>query len=1217
MTHASPKPLRNVNLEDKFSKGPTRAYMSGIDALVRLPLLQQEIDTAAGLNTGGFISGYRGSPLGGLDQALWAAKEQLDSRNIKFNPGINEELAATSVWGSQQLGIVSDSNYDGVFGMWYGKGPGVDRSMDVIKHANAFGTSPNGGVLAIAGDDHACKSSTLPHQSEHMFMGASVPVLAPSNVQEVLDFGIYGWAMSRFSGCWVALKAITDNMDSAMGVEIDPARYPIVLPPQEVISPDGMHARWPDPPLDQERRLNLYKIYAARLFASINGLNHIALDAQKPVLGIVTSGKAYLDVMEALRSLGIDEKQANASGIRVLKVGMPWPLDPEIIQVFAQDVKEILVIEEKRSVIEDQLTSQLYNHGGKTRPKIYGEFDHKGESLLSNTGELDPDVVAQAIASRMERLGGLLPRAGSFKPKQPKATTAVPARTPHFCSGCPHNRSTRVPEGSVAMGGIGCHYMATWMPDRDTRTFTQMGGEGAAWIGQSDFSSRNHVFQNLGDGTYFHSGSLAIRAAVASKVNITYKILFNEAVAMTGGQAIDGSLSLTDLLNQIRAEGVRHIAVVSEELSSHELPDFVEVWKRRDYDALQRRFAQVEGTSVIVYQQLCATEKRRRQKRQLLPKPQTKVFIHPELCEGCGDCGRQSNCLSIQPLETELGTKRVIDQHSCNTDLSCIEGFCPSFITLPADAPSNPIKANAEDLTAPLPLFDPLPLPKVASLASPWCGLVAGIGGTGVLTVNSLLAMAAHIEGKGFATMNQTGLAQKYGSVVSHIKIAKSQKDIHAVRVKSKQAKLLLACDALVAASPDTLEKLSGDCHAVLNTQVTEPRDFLYSGVPLASSVSDDKSTSSTNVVLTSNTSRSSRHGSSDFDIACGAENDHFDKRSEPEKRIQEAIHNASNGIDESNSSTNTRDGVDAMDATALATTLTGEAIGANLFLVGVACQKGLLPISPEAIERAIEVNGVSISLNKNAFTWGRRFVHQPEKVLSLLPAKGPERLVALDDVIADRRERLVHYQSERYAVLYLERMQNAKDQLSHLPDADALLSDIARQLYRLMALKDEYEVARLLTSPNCSDGVVNTTFARASFYFAPPLISRWLARDGVPRKIRVGAWARYPLKALASLKFLRGTVFDPFAFSQERRAERAELVDYLADIQLLCEHATPETLESAKQLASAPEHLKGYGHVRTNNRKSWLERRARYRSELLLIQPLQLTDVDIRGTHE
>ena len=1155
MTHATPKPLRNIKLEDKFSPGPSRVYMTGIDALVRLPLLQHEIDIAAGLKTGGFISGYRGSPLGGLDQALWAARHHLDAHSILFNPAVNEELGATSVWGSQQVGIVSESEYDGVFGMWYGKGPGVDRSMDAIKHANAFGTSPHGGVLAIAGDDHACKSSTLPHQSEHMFIGASVPVLAPANVQEVLDFGVYGWAMSRFTGCWVALKAITDNMDAAMGVEINRDRYSIRIPPPEAVSPDGMHARWPDPPLDQERRLNLYKIYAARLFASINGLNRIALDSTSPALGIATSGKAYLDVMEALRSLGITEQIADKLGIRVLKIGMPWPLDPEIIQVFASGLREILVVEEKRSVIEDQLTSQLYNLAGDDRPKIFGEFDHRGELLLGNTGELDPDVVANAIASRLDELGLRRPNPSVIKPKSELRPPSAPVRTPHYCSGCPHNTSTKVPEGSVAMGGIGCHYMATWMPDRDTRTFSQMGGEGAAWIGQAPFSNRNHVFQNLGDGTYFHSGSLAIRAAVASQINITYKLLFNEAVAMTGGQAIDGSLSLHQLLEQIRAEGVEHIAVVSEEIGQQILPDFVEACGRADYNALQKRYATLTGTSVIVYQQLCATEKRRRQKRKQLPPADTRVYIHPELCEGCGDCGAQSNCLSIQPLETELGTKRIIDQHSCNTDLSCVDGFCPSFITVPASANREP----TEPILLPSTLFDPLPQPEIVSLKKPWNALVAGIGGTGVLTVSSILAMAAHIEGKGFATMNQTGLAQKYGSVVSHVKIAENQHDILAIRVKDQQADLLVACDAAVASSRDALDKLGASCGAVVNTHMTETRDFLYSGESTVN-------------------------------------------RFDPKQLI-------GSYLPEGN--------VHAIEAIEHAIQLVGDAIGANLFLVGIASQKGLLPISPEAIERAIEVNGVAVGLNKDAFLWGRRFAFQPESVRKLIKEKDSEQLRSLDEIIAERKVRLTAYQNSAYAEEYEQYVRSASADLQHVSGVEELKCELARQLYRLMALKDEYEVARLLTSKSYIEGFTDVNQPGVNFYFAPPVLSRWFSRNGRPRKVRIGSWARYPLKSLAMLKFLRRTPLDPFGYGQEKRAEQSDLSAYLDDIKLISEATNSDNIESARQLAACVSTLRGYGHVRSKNRESWLVQRARYRAELELIQPLHLADVNHRGINE
>ena len=678
-----------VSLDDKYAFDVARAYMTGIEALVRLPMLQHQRDQNAGLNTAAFISGYRGSPLGGLDQALWKARSRLDRHNVHFQPGVNEDLAATAVWGSQQTNLFAGARYDGVFGMWYGKGPGVDRSMDVIKHANAFGTSRYCGVLAVAGDDHACKSSTLPHQSEHMFIGASVPVLSPCNVQEVLDLGILGWELSRFSGCWVALKAITENMDSAISADLNPNRINIVTPEDFKLPKDGLNARWPDKPLEQELRLNKYKIYAAREFARVNGINRIVIDSPNPRFGIISTGKAYLDVMQALEDMGIDEAVAAEIGLRVYKVGMPWPLEPRTTHEFAEGLEEILVVEEKRSIIEDQLTGQLYNYPVAARPRVIGEFDEQGRDLLPNLAELTPAMVALAIAGRIRRFwqSETMERRIQWI-EQKEASLAQPSdtieRVPHFCSGCPHNTSTKVPEGSRAFGGIGCHYMATWMPDRNTNTFTQMGGEGATWIGQAPFTDTQHVFQNLGDCTYFHSGILAIRAAVAAGVNITYKILYNDAVAMTGGQPIDGSFTVNDLVHQLRGEGVRRIAVVS---------DHPEAWRgqfrgipgyslhhRDELDALQRELREFKGASVIVYVQTCAAEKRRRRKQGILQDPAKRLFINDAVCEGCGDCSIKSNCLSVLPKETELGRKRQIDQSSCNKDYSCANGFCPSFV---------------------------------------------------------------------------------------------------------------------------------------------------------------------------------------------------------------------------------------------------------------------------------------------------------------------------------------------------------------------------------------------------------------------------------------------------------------------------------------------------------------------------------------------------------
>ena len=1150
MTHISPPLLRHVSMDDKYKASQQDVFMTGIEALVRLPMLQHEIDQQSGLNTAGFISGYRGSPLGGVDQALWKAKSYLEQHNIHFQPGVNEDLAATSVWGSQQTGIVSESSYDGVFGMWYGKGPGVDRSMDAIKHANAFGTSQFGGVLAIAGDDHACKSSTLPHQSEHMFVGASVPVLAPANVQEVLDFGIFGWAMSRFTGCWVALKAITDNMDATMGVIVDPSRYTFNLPPAAALSPDGMHARWPDTPLDQERRLNKYKIYAARVFASINGINRIELDSSKPRLGIATSGKAYLDVMQALDDLGIDQDKADNLGIRVYKIGMPWPLDPEVTFAFANHLEEILVVEEKRSVIEDQLTSQLYNLGGAERPRIIGEFDEFGDDLLPNTGELTPDLVAHAIQSRLEKLERVRNRSTSTKTSSsvelfspPCSSEASLKRTPHFCSGCPHNTSTKVPQGSVALGGIGCHYMATWMPDRNTRTFSQMGGEGAAWIGQAPFSESEHVFQNLGDGTYFHSGSLAIRAAVASGINITYKILFNEAVAMTGGQAIDGNLSLAQLVAQLRAEGVVRIALVSEEMNSQDAPLGVDFYRRADYDRLQREIRKVAGTSVIIYQQLCASEKRRRIKRGGLPKATERLIIHPEICEACGDCSRQSNCLSVTPVDTPLGRKRQVDQHSCNTDLTCVNGYCPSFVSVI----DGELASTATPFKASTVLYDPLPEPPKLELDDPWSGLVAGIGGTGVLTISSLIAMAAHLEGKGFATMNQTGLAQKFGAVVSHIKIAQEQSDIHAVRVSDKKADLLIGCDWLVASAGDTLVKVNPDkTRLVLNHAEAPTSDFIHNP-----------------------------------DL-------HFPAES--------LSHRIDQYFSESNRVT--------CDATTIARELLGDTIGANLFLVGVAYQQGLLPVSAGAINKAIELNSVSVELNQSAFELGRRFVNQPDTVMAQIKAPSDTGELTLEELISDRYQRLVSYHSESYGQEYLTLVKRVRE-TDHRRNEEQSLSRIAAtQLYRMMAIKDEYEVARLLTSDAFTEQI-NKQFGeswRVNYHLAPPLMSRILNRGSQFRKLRFGAWLKWPLRTLAACQRIRGSVLDVFAYSEDRQQEYRDLKRFKADIDLVLKSLEATNYELAVALLESASTLRGFGHIRSASREKWLVSREQHRQALSLI---------------
>ena len=1037
--------LATVSLDDKYALDTTRAYITGIEALVRLPILQHQRDVEAGLNTAGFISGYRGSPLGGLDQALWKARPWLDEHHIHFQPGVNEDLAATSVWGSQQVNLFAGAKFDGVFSMWYGKGPGVDRSMDAIRHANASGTSQYGGVLAIAGDDHACKSSTLPHQSEHMFIGAAIPVLNPANVQEVLDLGVYGWELSRYSGCWVAMKAITENMDSAISAEIDPHRVNIIIPDDVALPEEGVHARWPDSPLEQERRLNKFKIYAARHFAYVNHLNPIKIDSPNPRLGIITTGKAYLDVLQALDDLGIDETEAARIGLRVYKLGMSWPLEPIATHEFAKGLEEILVVEEKRSIVEDQLTGQLYNWPVDERPRVIGEFDEYGHDLLPNLAELTPALVARAISSRIGRFytsKTIAQRLAFLEAKEQRLSKPrnVLSRTPHYCSGCPHNTSTKVPEGSMGLAGIGCHYMVTWM-DRNTHTFTQMGGEGAGWIGQAPFTETKHVFQNLGDGTYFHSGVLAIRAAIAAGVNITYKILYNDAVAMTGGQPLDGVLTVEKMIDQLRGEGIKRIAVVSDEPGKYprDLSKFsgVTLDHRGALPQIQKALREIPGTSIIIYDQTCAAEKRRRRKRGLIAEPDRKVFINEAVCEGCGDCGTQSNCLSVLPQETEFGRKRRIDQSACNKDYTCVEGFCPSFVSVIGGRP------RRREMPGGATEFIALPDPEKPELARPWNVLITGVGGTGVLTVSAILAMAAHIEGKGCSTMNQTGLAQKFGAVISHVRIGKNQDDIHAVRIAAGDADLMLGCDLVVSASDEALAKLqSGRSHSIVNSSPSTTAEFI----------------SNPDVVF-------------------------------PVDDMKQAIAEETGA-----------EKVQFIDATGIATALLGDAIAANMFLLGYAYQNGLIPVSAQAIERAIELNNVAVAFNQQAFLWGRRSAHNLEAALAIANIKNntTSPIEKLDEIIQHRSDFLIQYQDQHYAQQYRDFVHRVREGIATNPhlgeqQGETLIKAIARYLFKLMAYKDEYEVARLYSNGEFTRRLSEQFEGdyTLQFHLAPPLFAK------------------------------------------------------------------------------------------------------------------------------
>jgi indolepyruvate ferredoxin oxidoreductase len=1125
-------PLAAVALDDKYTASSGRVYLTGIQALVRLLLDQRRRDAAAELDTAGFVSGYRGSPLGGLDQNLWRAAAHLQAHRVHFQPAVNEDLGATAVWGTQQVGLFPGARHDGVFAMWYGKGPGVDRSGDVFKHANMAGTARHGGVLAVAGDDHGCKSSTLPSQSEYTFMDAQMPVLNPADAQDILDYGLLGFALSRFSGLWVGFKAIADNVDTSSSVLVDADRIEIVTPQDFEMPADGLHIRWPDPPLAQELRLQRHKLYAALAFARANRLDRVVIDSPAPRLGIITTGKAYLDVRQALDDLHIDDRLAADIGLRVYKVGMSWPLERDGVRAFAHGLDEILVVEEKRAVIENQVKEQLYNWDEAVRPRVIGKFDEHGAWVLPSSGELTPARIARVIATRIgryvtsrpieQRLAFLLEKEAALAQPRP-----VFERTPHYCSGCPHNTSTVVPAGSRALGGIGCHYMATWM-NRDTDTFSQMGGEGVAWIGQAPFTDTHHVFVNLGDGTYFHSGLLAIRAAVAAKANITYKLLYNDAVAMTGGQPLDGTLTVPDLTRQLEAEGVARIDVVSDDPGRYagdaRIARGVQVHHRDELARIQRELRELDGVSVLVYDQTCAAEKRRRRKRGALAEAPVRAFIHEEVCEGCGDCSVQSNCLSIVPLDTPFGRKRAIDQHSCNQDLSCVKGFCPSFVTLRGAQVRR--RQVAPDAVSAQRLPEPVP----PALDEPWDILITGIGGTGVVTVGALLGMAAHLEGKGISVLDMTGLAQKFGAVTSHVRIGARQEQIHARRISAGGAALLLGCDLAVAAGFDALAKCDpAATHAVINVHRAMPASFIQ-----------------------------------DPDQVF------------PAQGMRDAIQAATRA-----------DGL-YLDAGELALRLCGDPVAANLLLLGAAWQRGLIPLSVEAILGAIAINGVAVEANQRAFTWGRRYVAEPELVQSAAarPAVDtPPRDLA--GLVAHRAAHLERYQDAAYARRYRELVQRvSRAESALLPGEQALSMAVANGYAKLMAYKDEYEVARMYCDPAWRERLAREFEGdyTIELNLAPPLLARIDPESGRPRKRRFGAWLLRLFPLLAAGKRLRGSALDPFGRSHERRMERALVRHYESLVAQVLPALDARNHAIAVELLDLPRTIRGYGPVKAQS---------------------------------
>ena len=1121
-------PLDNYELDDRYRRESGRVFLTGTQALVRIALMQRTMDKAAGLNTAGFVSGYRGSPLGAFDQELWRAQSFLDENNIKFLPAVNEELAATAILGSQQVETDPDRTVDGVFGIWYGKGPGVDRAGDALKHGNAYGSSPHGGVLVVAGDDHGCVSSSMPHQSDVAFMTFVMPNLNPASVAEYLEYGLYGIALSRFSGMWVGFKAISETVESASSIELSP--YPqFKIPTDFVIPPDGLHYRWPDFPGPQiEERLEAKKA-ATLAFAAANPIDRKIFDVPNARFGIVTTGKGHLDLMEALRLLGIDAAAAKRIGVDVYKVGMVWPLEPNGALEFVKNKHEVLVVEEKRGIIESQFKEYFYDYPGRKPQRMVGKEDENGERLVPWVGELSPLQLAKIVASRMDReFGG-----DTFSQRAQRlladGTIVIEIsgakRIPYFCSGCPHNSSTKVPEGSKALAGIGCHFMANWM-DRDTDGLIQMGGEGVNWITRSMFNGGKHIFQNLGDGTFYHSGSVAIRQAVAAKTNITFKILYNDAVAMTGGQPVDGPISVQAIAHMVRAEGIDRIALVSDEpelFAASEFPPNMTISHRREMDAVQRELRDIPGVTILIYAQTCAIEKRRRRKRGTLSDPKKFVVINELVCEGCGDCSVESNCLSIIPKETPFGRKRQIDQNNCNKDFSCINGFCPSFVTVEGDVErqKSPLKVekSVEQLAT------SLPEPELPQLGSCYDLLITGVGGTGVVTVGALITMAAHLEGKGSSVLDFMGFAQKFGPVLSYIRIAPRPADIHQVRIESTRADALIGCDLVVSSSPKASMTYSkGHTRAVVNSAEMMTGDFAR----------------------------------------------HRDANLRADDRVA-AIRAA---LGDNNLST--------IDANRLAQQIMGDTIYANVLLLGYAWQKGLVPVSLQALMRAVVLNNVAIENNKRAFLCGRLAAADPAQLDELMnPASNSDE--TLDAAISRRRDFLVDYQNQALSDRYEQLLARVRATESRLTGNDELTWAVARSYFKLLSYKDEYEVARLHTRKEFLDSVRREFGPKAKlrFHLAPPLLNTGLDARGRPRKKEFGGWMLHVFRLIAPLRVLRGTPFDVLGLLAERRMERELIVEFEQLIDDLLPALREDRLQEARDIVALYMDIRGYGPVK------------------------------------
>lgn len=1131
----------NHSLDDKYTALDGCAFMTGTQALVRIPMAQMRRDRAQGLNTAAFVTGYRGSPLGSYDQQLALAKAHLDEHDVRFQPGVNEDLAATAIWGTQQVPLSEQANREGVVGYWYGKGPGVDRCGDVFKHGNAAGTSTHGGVLCFAGDDHTAKSSTLPHQSDHAFMAAVMPVLYPSSIHEFIELGLFGIAMSRYSGAWVGYKVISDTVETSAVVSLGDENKQFLLPEDFNMPEGGLNLRWPDPPLVQDDRLQEHKAYAALAFARVNKIDQVVLDSKAARFGIVATGKAFEDVRQALAELSIDENIAGEIGLRLYKVRMPWPLEPSGIRAFSEGLEEVLIIEERREIIENQIKQQLFNWRADVRPRIIGKFNENDEPFLPLSAALSTSKVARAIAARVlklpleesikrrieERLEYLQRRADE------RVSLAAPIeRQPWFCSGCPHNSSTKVPEGSKAMAGIGCHYMVQWM-DRNTATFTQMGGEGVSWTGLSHYTDEKHRFVNIGDGTYFHSGLLAIRASVAAGVNITYKVLFNDAVAMTGGQAVDGNLTAPDIARQLHAEGVTPIYLVSDEPENYSLSDLPPgsiIEHRENLDSVQRVLRELDGCNAIVYAQTCAAEKRRRRKRGLMPDPSKRVIINSDVCEGCGDCSIQSNCVSVEPLDTPMGRKRTINQSSCNKDFSCVQGFCPSFVTVEGGELRKLAKPTVPSST------ETLEMPDVPDLdESVWNIAITGVGGTGVLTIGALLGMAAHIDGHASMILDMAGLAQKGGAVLSHVRLARHPSMVTSPHIVVGSADLLIAADAVVAASADGSVLCDANrTEAVVNTTTAPVASFIH-------------------------------HRDIDFKYSA------VDARIGQVSKSSEHFHAFGKVAKEK----------------------IGDTIATNIMMLGYAWQSGLVPLSYESLISAIELNGVAVEANKHAFFWGRKLCLQPQLFKSdsgkeevhnsHSSGNKPELAINTLQGLKEHREKhLVAYQNQRLANRYKTRVESVSEACSRLNLGDELAIIVATQYARILAYKDEYEVARLYSLPAFKEQLQKTFTGDFTFnlHLAPPILNG-LGPDGRPRKRKFGSGILSLFKLLQYGRKIRGTWIDPFSHTEERRAERALIKQYEDDVDLVLKLLDDQNFEQAKELLNVPAHIRGFGVVK------------------------------------